>query len=93
MPTPTTTAEDARGVRPVGDLRSTGLLWLINRAVFHPRGYALALVLDDDGEVTGWSMLGDGSEVWTFTANADDEEFVKAQTFLASLSVTAEEEE
>jgi hypothetical protein len=32
--------------RPVR-LRDDGLLWYINRCVFHPRGYALAL--DGDG--------------------------------------------
>jgi hypothetical protein len=54
------------GPRPFEDLRDSGLLWLINRAVFHPRGYALALHVDDGGEVVGWSLQGDGSEPWTF---------------------------
>ncbi|MEV2239515.1 hypothetical protein [Micromonospora sp. NPDC049891] len=52
--------------RPLGELRDSGLLWLINAAVFHPRGYALALHVDDGGDVTGWSLMGDGSEPWQY---------------------------
>lgn len=51
--------------RPFHELRDEGLLWLVNRVVFHPRGYALALHLDDNGAATGWSILGDGTEPWT----------------------------
>lgn len=51
--------------RPFADLRSTGLLWLLNRVVFHPRGYALALHFADDGACVGWSLLGDGTEPWS----------------------------
>lgn len=56
-------------VRPFADFRDSGLLWLVNRVVFHPRGYALALhytgKFPDMGECTGWSLLGDGTEPWT----------------------------
>lgn len=52
-------------VRPFEDLSPSGLLWLINRVVFHPRGYALSLVADDAGTVTGWKLLGDGRQPWT----------------------------
>lgn len=53
--------------RPFADLRPTGLLWLINVTVFHPRGYALALHFEDaEHQVcTGWSLMGDGSESWS----------------------------
>lgn len=77
--------EEDRPFLPFSDLRTHGLLWLINRVVFHPRGFALALDVEDDGTVTGWKMLGDGSEVWTFTGDADDEEYAKATRFLDSL--------
>ena len=64
-----TTHQDPTG-RPFADLRATGLLWLINTTVFHPRGYALALHFDgkhpDLGACTGWSLMGDGSEPWQF---------------------------
>jgi hypothetical protein len=51
----------------VVDLRSSGLLWLINRAVFHPRGFALAI----DSKTGVFSLLGDGSEEFTFTPDDD----------------------
>ncbi len=57
--------------RPFADMRDTGLLWLINRVVLHPRGFALALHFDDDGaggsfkNCTGWSIAGDGLEPWS----------------------------
>lgn len=40
-------------------LREDGLLWLINKAVLHPRGFALGV--DEHG---GLWMLGDGTEPW-----------------------------
>lgn len=57
--------------RPFEDLSATGLLWLINRVVFHPRGYALAITVTD-GKATGWSLLGDGSEPWQFGDDEND---------------------
>lgn len=39
-----------------------GLLWLVNRCVFHPRGYALAFF----PESGTWMLLGDGSEPWSY---------------------------
>lgn len=71
--------------RAFSELSDEGMLWFINRSVFHSLGFALALHKEDDGTVSGWSMLGDGSEVWTFTNDADDEEFAKAHRFLNSL--------
>lgn len=63
--------------RSFEELRSSGLLWLLNREVFHPRGYALALnfEFDDDGVLgvcTGWTLLGDGSEPWSMGAGAEE---------------------
>jgi hypothetical protein len=73
--------------RPFAEMRDHGLLWLINRTVFHPRGYALALHVDDDGTtVIGWSMLGDGTEPWNYVESVDeDESFHAVESFLASL--------
>lgn len=42
--------------RPFGELSESGLLWLINRVVFHPHAVALALVYGDDGAVTSWGL-------------------------------------
>jgi hypothetical protein len=60
--------------RPFAELAPSGLLWLINAVVFHPRGYALALVADRaTGEkAAGWQLLGDGDEPWTYADPVDD---------------------
>lgn len=76
-------SEAGQPAREWGDLRDSGLLWLINRVVFHPRGYALAICMKD-GEPTGWRLLGDGSEVWRFN-NDEDDAFARANETLASL--------
>lgn len=67
---------------PLEHLRSSGMLWLINRVVFHPRGFALALHVDEDGQVTGWSISGDGTEPWNFTEIDDDAGYAAATAFL-----------
>jgi hypothetical protein len=67
--------------RPFSEFRDEGLLWLVNRVVFHPRGYALAISFskNDDGttnydDATGWSIMGDGSESWNMGADPTDEQ-------------------
>jgi len=70
-------------LRGFSEFRESGLLWLVNREVFHPRGYALAFQVEDDGSVSGWSLLGDGSECWTFSPEADDEGFERVREFFA----------
>jgi hypothetical protein len=69
-----------KAVRTFSELRDSGLLWLINRVVFHPRGWALALAYRD-GEVVGWKLLGDGSEPWRF-GDPEDENFAAAEATL-----------
>jgi hypothetical protein len=83
---------DNDGCRPFAELREHGLLWLINRTVFHPRGYALAFHVDEfDGASTGWQMLGDGTESWNYDPSVgEDELFRAAEAFLASLRPTTE---
>lgn len=66
------------------DLRNTSMLWLINRAVFHPRGYAMALVYDRNNVCIGWQLMGDGSEIYAFPYQDDEIMFRQAQEFLAS---------
>lgn len=63
---------DQSELRPWEDLRTSGLLWLINRVVFHPRGFALGLASDSEGAATGWLLLGDGSEPWWFADDSAD---------------------
>lgn len=44
--------------RPFADLMDSGLLWLINSSVFHPRGVALSLHVDrETGAAVGWSLI------------------------------------
>lgn len=66
------TTTDPPPIRPWKDLRTTGLLWLINAALLHPRGYALAMTFDADGKAVGWQLLGDGSEPWKFGDDIDE---------------------
>lgn len=68
--------------RPLGELRSSGLLWLINRVVFHPRGFALALHADETGAVTGWSLQGNGTEPWSFPLDREPEHYQHAEQAL-----------
>lgn len=76
----------ARGpgrTRPLADLRTTGILWLINRVVFHPRGFALALDMDEDsGEVFGWTLLGNGDQTWVMDEEMDDRHFAEVEALL-----------
>lgn len=71
-----------RPARPLEDLQHSGLLWLINRQCFHPRGFALALHKSPDGQIIGWSLEGDGSEVWQFSDEVDDKRFEQAEKTL-----------
>lgn len=72
-------------IRTFEEWRDTGLLWLINRTVFHPRGFALALVYAD-GVAVGWSLLGDGSEAWMYgDEQAETEKFRAVEATFAQL--------
>lgn len=44
-----------------------------------------------DGDVTGWSIMGDGSEVWTFTEEADDRNYATALAFLEDATTCRED--
>lgn len=69
-------SEDER-VTPV-DLKGDGVLWMVNCAVFHPRG--LALAVDEDGEL---SLVGDGKEPWQFDAAVADIKFAAFNALVA----------
>lgn len=80
--------------RPFAELSSSGLLWLINTVVFHPRGYALALAVDrHTGEqAAGWTLLGNGTEPWRY--EADDvtaERFAAAEVTLRAAAAANDE--
>lgn len=72
--------EDYDPGRPFSDMRSTGLLWMLNR-LLHPWGYALAFHTEpcnccpeENREVIGWSIMGDGSEPWKFGDDVPEDE-------------------
>lgn len=67
------------------EFREKGLLWALNRHVFHPRGYAVAFHFDDDGNVIGWSLLGDGTDIWAFEPETDENGFERFNAFLKAL--------
>ncbi|MGX1513979.1 hypothetical protein [Streptomyces collinus] len=71
--------------RRFSELRSTGLLWLINRVVFHPRGLALALHCDEGGQAYGWSLLPsrDGGP-WTYPDDLDTAQYHRAEAALTA---------
>ena len=56
-------------------LRESGLLWLINRQVFHPMGFALALVYVDD-QLVGIQIDGDGKDTWNFHESVDENDLL-----------------
>ena len=83
-------------------IKSKGVLWAMNRYIFHPRGFALALIYPDDASLsdiengycqpTGWEMLGDGTEIWSFSQDCDEDGFKKFKGFLSELEKTALQE-
>ncbi len=50
------------------DLRTSGLLWLINKSLLHPRGYALGY----DSHTKRCILYGDGKEPWHYVTTDED---------------------
>ncbi|MFI2434717.1 hypothetical protein [Streptomyces sp. NPDC018693] len=72
--------------RPFAALRDTGLLWLINRIAFHPRGLALALHLDEHGQAYGWSLVTNtDGEPWQFDPATDNDGYRRAENTIAAV--------
>lgn len=75
------TADNGEQMRPV-HIRESGLLWLINKSLMHPRGYALAY--DDDTQQ--FFVMGDGEEAWHFnTVNEDPAKGIDEDVMLAKI--------
>ena len=75
--------------RPLSELSDSGLLWLINRVVFHPRGFALQLVKDfETGEIVGWRLSGDGTQAWHM--EGDEPEFESTEATFAAAKAKPE---
>ncbi len=51
------------------NIQEDGLLWLINKACFHARGFALGYNSADGTFV----LLGDGKEPWRYASPADSQ--------------------
>lgn len=66
---------------PASALIDTGLLWLINKVVFHPRGFAMAV----DRYTNQWQLWGNGDEPWGFESKVNDEKFIMVEKFLECL--------
>lgn len=61
------------------EFASSGLLWLFNTSVLHPRGYALQIGFDDDGKCEGWCIVGDGTEPWQFSTDEETKAMIDAR--------------
>lgn len=71
--------------KPLSELSPNGLLWLINASTFWPRGFSLALIQGESGDIVGWEILGDGTEVWQASSpERADELLVAAEGTLNS---------
>lgn len=65
--------------RPLEDLfAASGVLWAINRTLFHPRGFVLALHRDQHGQVTGWTIEGNGQTVWQYDDTVLEDDYLAA---------------
>lgn len=67
------------------DLIEDGLLWLINKAVFHPRGFALAQASDHEGNIT-FELWGNGGEPWHFEGFDEDAKFRAVEAAFAKVT-------
>ena len=68
------------------DLLEDGVLWLINSTVFHPRGFALTVAQDDNGNHLGLLLQGDGTEVWQYGTDPDNPGRVDVDAKLAAVN-------
>ena len=68
--------------RPFLEQSEAGLLWLINRVVFHPRGLALALH-EEGGVAHGWELrAAPAGEPFIFPEDVDTDSFRCAEETL-----------
>lgn len=79
------------GLQEFDYLRDSGILWLINTSVFHPRGMALALDYSDDGDCLGWKLFKD-DEAWVFPDDLANESFRDFNDFIDQHFPSAVEE-
>lgn len=78
-------------LQPMSELLDSGLLWLINRTVFHPRGLALALWREERGDVTGWQLLtAREGEPFSFSNRDDEDGYRRAEATLRAALIRKE---
>lgn len=84
--------EPSGDLRPMSDLLDSGLLWLINRVVFHPRGLALALWREEStGTVTAWRLLtAEDGEPFSFSNRDDENGYRRAEATLRAALIRKE---
>lgn len=70
------------------DLRADGVLWAINRHVFHPQGFALGVDPDDNRVLR---LYGNGSEVYRYDTDVPEDDLFAA--FQALLQRAREQNE
>lgn len=66
------------------DWHDDGVLWLVNRVVFHPRGFAVG----HNQATDDWVLFGDGSETWRFEGVGEDNLFDKVNALFRKAELT-----
>lgn len=69
---------ETRQVLPFSALSDAGLLWFVNAAAFHPRGVALTISYDGEGNAIGWYLQGGDDEPWHFEDSPEIDERYRA---------------
>lgn len=70
------------------DIIDNGILWMINKSIFHPQGYALALSTDTGN----FELFGNGDEPWSFAGVAEDAKLQAFRDVLAEVTVERPQE-
>ena len=73
---------NSKATFPFDSLGDSGMLWLINATVFHPRGLALTVHFDINGKATSWGLTGEGDEPFVVSNALAVERFKLAKAFL-----------
>lgn len=64
---------DEQDLALIEQFRDEGLLWLVNTAILHPRGYALGIEQDENGDAVRLILAGATDDYWYFEPGEFDE--------------------
>ncbi len=65
------------------DFRNAGLVWAINKSLFHPYGFSMEVKFNDKtGEIVGWDITGDGSKPFFYSQEIEKAGFAKFSKFI-----------